>query len=232
MQTSTVLVIEDDVEIRRALATAVAGHELFTLEAGTGVDGIAMARKARVDLIILDLGLPDMDGRLVCANIRAFSTVPIIVLTARDSEAETVALLESGADDYVTKPFGTLELVARILAQLRRSRTPNPTVKLVAEDGLVVDFSRRTATRGGNAIRLTPIEWDLLAVLASDSGRVFTHQQLFHGVWNRTFGDARQYLRVHMTNLRRKLETDPSNPRLLVTEPGIGYRLLGSDAER
>lgn len=231
MPIATVLVIEDDAEIRHALGTAVAGHGLFTLEAGTGAEGLAAARKTGVDLIILDLGLPDMDGRLVCSKIRTFSTVPIVVLTVRDSEAEIVALLESGADDYVTKPFGTLELVARILAQLRRSRTPTPTVKLVAADGLVVDFSRRTAIRNETAIRLTPIEWDLLTVLASDRGQVFTHQQLFKGVWNRSFGDARQYLRVHMTNLRRKLETDPSNPHLLLTEPGIGYRLLGPDAE-
>lgn len=231
MPIATLLIIEDDAEIRRAIGTAVAGHGLSTVEAATGADGIAATRGARVDLIILDLGLPDIDGRSVCGEIRSFSTVPIIVLTARDSESETVALLESGADDYVTKPFGTLELVARVLAQLRRSRTPRQTSKLAIADGLTVDFSRRTAVRDGKSIRLTPIEWDLLALLASDRGRVLTHQQLFKGVWNRTFGDARQYLRVHMTNLRRKLETDPSNPRVLLTEPGVGYRLLADDAD-
>ncbi len=231
MPIATLLIIEDDPEIRRAIGTAVAAHGLSTVEAATGEDGIAAARGGRIDLIILDLGLPDIDGRVVCSRIRSFSTVPIVVLTARDSEAETVALLEDGADDYVTKPFGTLELVARMLAQLRRSRTPRPTSKLAVADGLTVDLSLRTATRDGKSIRLTPIEWDLLTLLASDKGRVFTHQQLFKGVWNRTFGDARQYLRVHMTNLRRKLETDPSNPRLLLTEPGIGYRLLADDVD-
>lgn len=231
MPIATLLVIEDDAEIRRAIGTAVAGQGLSTVEASTGAEGIAAARGGRVDLIILDLGLPDIDGRVVCSSIRSFSTVPIVVLTARDSEAETVALLEGGADDYVTKPFGTLELVARVMAQLRRSRTARQTSRLALADGLAIDLSLRTAVRHGKSIRLTPIEWDLLTLLASDKGRIFTHQQLFNGVWNRSFGDARQYLRVHMTNLRRKLETDPSNPRLLLTEPGIGYRLLADDVD-
>ncbi len=221
---ATLLVIEDDRQIRLAVAEAVRAHGMFIIEADTGAAGIAAAERSDVDLIILDLGLPDIDGLIVCRRIRARYTVPIIVLTARDSESETVALLNAGADDYITKPFGTSELAARVSAQLRRAGTLKVSPQVVSADGLNIDIPGRSVTRAGQPIKLTPIEWELLVLLASDPGRVFTHQQLFDAVWKRSYGDARQYLRVHMTNLRRKIERDPADPKIVITEPGVGYR--------
>jgi two-component system KDP operon response regulator KdpE len=154
------------------------------------------------------------------------TVAPIIVLTARHGESDTVALLNAGADDYITKPFSTQELAARVAAQVRRSRVPPAEREIIIADGLSIDVHRRLAARDGNAVRLTPIEWELLTVLVSDPGRVFTHQQLFAAVWKRAFGDARLYLRVHVTNLRRKIERNPADPRLIITEPGVGYRFI------
>jgi two-component system, OmpR family, KDP operon response regulator KdpE len=222
---ATLLVIEDERQIRLAVGESVRAHGMSMIEAATGAEGVAAAERPDVDLIILDLGLPDIDGLDVCTQIRARSTVPIIVLTARDSESETVALLNAGADDYITKPFGTHELAARVAAQLRRAGNVK-SPKVVRSDGLEIDVPARTVTRGDHVIRLTPIEWELLVLLASDPGRVFTHQQLFNGIWKRSYGDARQYLRVHITNLRRKIERDPADPRLVITHPGVGYRFV------
>jgi two-component system, OmpR family, KDP operon response regulator KdpE len=220
------LVIEDEVDIRRAVSAALREQHPAITEASTGTAGIDAVDHSHPDLIILDLGLPDIDGLAVCTRIRAATAAPIIVLTARHGETDTVALLNAGADDYITKPFSTQELAARVSVQLRRSRTPRSHYGVILADGLSIDLHRRQASRENGVIRLTPIEWELLAVLVSDPGRVFTHQQLFAAVWKRSFGDARLYLRVHITNLRRKIERNPADPRLVITEPGVGYRFI------
>jgi two-component system, OmpR family, KDP operon response regulator KdpE len=220
------LVIEDEVDIRRAVSAALRDQHPAIIEASTGTAGVGAVDSAHPDLIILDLGLPDIDGLDVCKRIRAATAAPIIVLTARHAESDTVALLNAGADDYITKPFSTQELAARVSAQLLRSRAPRSLFGVILSDGLAIDLHRREASREGDAIRLTPIEWDLLSVLVSDPGRVFTHQQIFAAVWKRSFGDARLYLRVHVTNLRRKIERNPADPQLVITEPGVGYRFI------
>jgi two-component system KDP operon response regulator KdpE len=196
------------------------------LEAATGRDGIDLAAAERPDLIVLDLGLPDMAGADVCRDVRGWSTAPIVVLSARHSDEEKAALLDLGADDYVTKPFSTREFQARVRAQLRRARlahTPAGTARIEA-DGVVIDFVKRSVSRDAQPVHLTPIEWELLRVLATNAGRTMTHRQLFARVWARAHGDAQQNLRVHVASLRRKLERDPVRPRLIITEPGVGYR--------
>ena len=220
------LVIEDEVDIRRAVGAALREQHPSIIEAPTGHAGVEAVDASHPDLVILDLGLPDLDGLAVCERIRSMTAAPIIVLTARHGETDTVALLNAGADDYITKPFSTQELAARVSAQLRRARVPAVEHEVIVSDGLSIDVHRRQAMRDGNAVRLTPIEWELLSVLVSDPGRVFTHQQLFTAVWKRAFGDARLYLRVHVTNLRRKIERNPADPRLIITEPGVGYRFI------
>jgi two-component system KDP operon response regulator KdpE len=220
------LVIEDEADIRRAIGAALREHQPTIIEAASGQAGVEAIDSTRPEMIILDLGLPDIDGLAVCKSIRERTSAPIIVLTARHGEGDIVALLNAGADDYIRKPFSTQELAARVTAQLRRSRVPAVEHETIVADGLSIDVHRRLATRDGTLIRLTPIEWELLSVLVSDPGRVFTHQQLFSAVWKRSFGDARLYLRVHVTNLRRKIERNPADPRLVITEPGVGYRFI------
>jgi two-component system, OmpR family, KDP operon response regulator KdpE len=222
----TLLVIEDEIEITRAVGAALRAHHPAIVEASGGRAGLDAVRTSHPDIIILDLGLPDIDGLEVCRRLRAITAAPIVILTARHGEANTVALLNAGADDYITKPFSTQELAARVAAQLRRASTPRNAPTSISADGLTIDHHLRQVKRGGTIVRLTPIEWDILSVLVSDPGRVFTHQQLFAAVWNRPYGDARLYLRVHVTNLRRKIERDPADPRLIITEPGVGYRFI------
>ena len=220
------LVIEDDAPIRRALRNALAQTADRLLEAPTGREGIDLAATERPDLIVLDLGLPDIRGVDVCREIRSWSRAPIVVLSARHSDEEKVQLLNAGADDYVTKPFSTVEFVARVRAQLRRAALPaDEEVGTVVEAyGLTIDLPRRRVTRGRNAIRLTPIEWEILRTLVSNAGRTLTHQQIFAAVWGGGAGNPQQYLRVHITNLRRKIETNAARPEFVVTEPGVGYR--------
>ena len=222
----TLLVIEDEIEITRAVGAALREQHPAIVEATGGKAGLEAIKGSRPDIIILDLGLPDLDGLEVCRRIRALTDAPIVVLTARHTEADTVALLNAGADDYLTKPFSTQELAARVAAQLRRAATQRHPPVSINSDGLSIDIRLRQVKRGPMLIRLTPIEWEILAVLVSDPGRVFTHQQLFTAVWKRAYGDARLYLRVHLTNLRRKIERDPADPRLIITEPGVGYRFI------
>jgi two-component system KDP operon response regulator KdpE len=170
-----------------------------------------------------------MAGADVCREIRRFATMPIVVLSARHDEGDKVLLLSLGADDYVTKPFSTVELLARTKAQLRRAKTQlsaPPETPIVAGD-LSIDIARRVLLRGAETLRLTPIEWNILRALVLARGRTLTHQQLFDAVWGREFGDPQKYLRVHITNLRRKIEVSPSAPRFVVTEPGVGYRFEG-----
>ena len=221
-----VLVIEDDAQIRRAVRNALGETADRVIEAATGSAGIDAAAAEHPELVVLDLGLPDMAGVDVCREIRMWATMPIVVLSARHAEAEKVLLLNAGADDYITKPFSILEFAARVQAQLRRARTPEMPVGavLMTPDGLRIDFAHRTAARNGEPIRLTPLEWEILRALARESGRTLTHQQIFDAVWGRAFGNPQQYLRVHLTNLRRKIEVDSSQPQLIITEPGVGYR--------
>lgn len=217
--------VDDEPEIRQAVRAALRSTVTRVLEAPDAAAALTAVRAHAPDIIILDLGLPDRPGLELCRDIRTRTLVPIIVLTARHIEADKVALLNAGADDYITKPFGTPEFAARVAAQIRRARTARPnTSGAIQADGLILDFRVRHASRDGNDLRLTPIEWAILRTITGDPGRVYTHQQLFDAVWGRAFGDVRQYLRVHVTNLRRKIERDPGNPRIIITEPGAGYR--------
>jgi len=223
-----VLVIDDEPQIRRAVRHALEPDVARVVEAAGGREGIDLVAAERPDLVVLDLGLPDTTGAQVCREIRKWSTVPILVLSARHSDHEKVLLLDSGADDYVTKPFSTAELRARVRAQLRRSRMQLPDADAPLEvGGLTIDASRRVVSRGERPIHLTPTEWDLLRAFVLHRGRTLTHGQLFQAVWSRSDGDPQQYLRVHVANLRRKIEEDSLRPRLIVTEPGVGYRFEG-----
>ncbi|HEY7407537.1 MAG TPA: response regulator [Gemmatimonadaceae bacterium] len=227
MSTLTLLIIDDEPQIRRVVRNALAAEYTRVLDAASGTEGIDLAAAERPDLIVLDLGLPDKQGADVCREIRAWSGAPILVLSARHSDHEKVALLDAGADDYVTKPFSPIELQARARALLRRAareRTDGADTRIVSGD-LVIDVVARTVTVRGHEVHLTPIEWELLRALASQSGRTLTHRQLFAAAWpGRSHGDAQQYLRVHVAHLRRKLEDDPVRPRYIITEPGVGYR--------
>ncbi len=222
-----VLVIDDEPQIRRAVRDALRDVTAKVDEAANGAEGVSAATSARPDLIVLDLGLPDMAGVDVCREIRRRSAVPIIVLSARHSEHEKVDLLNAGADDYVTKPFSVLELAARAKAQIRRAKTfaAGASTAPVVIGSLIVDTINRRVSRDDAPIHLTPIEWQILATLLSAAGRTLTHQQIFDAVWDREFGSPQQYLRVHITNLRRKIEVDPATPQIIITEPGVGYRV-------
>ncbi len=226
MSTEVLLVIDDELQIRRAVRHALESEVGRVVEAATGRDGIDSTAAERPALIVLDLGLPDMEGLEVCREIRQWSSAPIVVLSARHSDKEKVALLDAGADDYVTKPFSTTEFRARVRAQLRRSRmNPAAGVDAVFEaDGLTIDLAKPATYRDSVGIHLTPTEWDVLRTLIQHAGRTLTHRQIFTAVWGNSYGDAQQYLRVHIRSLRRKIERDPVRPRLIVTEPGVGYR--------
>ena len=221
-----VLVIDDEPQIRRVVRNAMEAGIARVIEASAGRAGIDVAAAERPALIILDLGLPDMEGAEVCRAIRSWSAVPIIVLSARGSVQEKAALLDAGADDYIAKPFSTIELQARVRAQLRRARLA-PAVSqtpVVEADGAVIDLATPSVKRDGVAVHLTKTEWQLLRTLMQNAGRTMTHRQLFAAVWGNSYGDAQQYLRVHVRSIRRKIERDPVRPRLIVTEPGVGYR--------
>ncbi len=224
----TILVVDDEPKIRALVRDALSAEAGRVLEASTGRDAIAIAAAERPDLIVLDLGLPDMDGLEVCRAVRKWSSAPILVLSARPGEEDKSLLLDAGADDYVTKPFSIVELRARVRAQLRRARmAPLPGAEAPLEIGhLVIDTARRRVTRDGDEVHLTPTEWNLLLALLALADRPATHQKLYHAVWGNASGDAQQYLRVYVGHLRRKLERDPVHPRLILTEPGIGYRLI------
>ena len=201
------------------------------LEAGTASDAVDLAAAMRPDLVILDLGLPDRTGRWVCAELRKWSQAPIIVLSAHLGEAEKIRLLDEGADDYVTKPFSPAELLARVRAQLRRaSRTTDGEEDATVRLGdLTIDPAARTVRRGGEDVHLTPTEWELLRTFLRHRGKTLTHHKLFTSVWAVSGGDPQQYLRVYVANLRRKLEPDAVRPRIIITEPGVGYRFEAED---
>jgi len=224
------LIIDDEIQMRRLLRAALdaAGYEVE--EADAAQPGLHTAALRRPDVILLDLGLPDMDGIAALRRLREWSEIPVIALTVRDSDADKVAALDAGADDYVTKPFSTPELLARLRAAMRRAR-PAEEAALFRHNGLVVDLVARTATRDGTEIRLTGTEWSLLALLARHAGRVLTHAQILREIWGPHAAEHREYLRVYFTHLRRKLERDPKRPELIRNEPGIGYRLAAPDPE-
>ena len=223
----SILVVEDEAAIRRfvRLALGAEGHTVH--EADSVARGLIEAGTRRPDLVVLDLGLPDGDGIEVIRGLRSWSTVPVIVLSARSQEADKITALDAGADDYLVKPFGAGELMARVRAQLRRhyQQTPGGDPLIVFGD-VRVDLARRTAERAGQPLHLTPIEYKLLTHLASQPDRVITHQQLLKTVWGPGHADDTHYVRVHMANLRKKVEDNPSMPRHLRTEAGIGYRFV------
>jgi two-component system KDP operon response regulator KdpE len=222
----TVLVIDDEPQIRRVVRNAVAADVGKVVEASTGRAGIDIAAAERPALVILDLGLPDMEGAAVCKAIRSWSTAPIIVLSARGSVQEKADLLDLGADDYIAKPFSTVELQARVRAQLRRARISGAIeeANVIEADGASIDLAKPSVTREGVAVHLTKTEWELLRTLIKNAGRTMTHRQLFHAVWGNSHGDVQQYLRVHVRSIRRKIERDSVRPKLIITEPGVGYR--------
>jgi two-component system KDP operon response regulator KdpE len=221
------LLIEDEPQMRRFLRPTLQAHGYQVVEAATAREGLAQAAGRNPELILLDLGLPDLDGLEVVRTIRRSARTPVIVLSARGQEQDKVAALDLGADDYLTKPFGASELLARIRAALRRAALPpGAAAEPVFQTGeLRVDLVRRQVFRGEEEAHLTPTEYRLLAALIRNSGRVTTHRQLLEEVWGANYTDQSHYLRVYMAQLRHKLERDPTRPRLLTTEPGVGYRL-------
>jgi two-component system KDP operon response regulator KdpE len=219
-----VLVVEDDAQVSRFLRAALSSHGFRPLEAGTVREAEQLATSHNPDVFLLDLGLPDGDGIDLARRLREWSRAPIIVLSARGREEDKVNALDAGADDYLTKPFGVNELLARLRVALRHARA-TPTAEPVLEAGpLRVDLARREVTVDGREIRLTPTEFKLLALLARHAGKVLTHRQILREVWGPNATEA-HWVRVHMAELRKKVEADPARPRLLRTEPGVGYRL-------
>ncbi len=225
-QEATILLIEDEPEIRRFLRTTLPAHGFRLHEAVTGKDGLIEAQARNPDLILLDLGLPDLEGNEVIRQIREWTTTPVIVLSARDQEQAKVAALDLGADDYITKPFGVNELLARIRTALRHAARPKESVDSVfVLDELKVDLARRQVFLSSKEVHLTPIEYKLLTTLIRYAGKVLTHRQLLKEVWGPLHVEEGHYLRVYMRQLRNKLEKNPALPRYLVTELGVGYRL-------
>ena len=221
----TVLVIEDEAQMRRFLKASLESHDYHLVEATTAREGLAQASGRNPDVILLDLGLPDLDGIELTRRVREWSRVPIIVISARGREQDKIAALDAGADDYLTKPFSMGELLARLRVALRRTATDDGGASVFALGDLKVDLAARLVFRGAAEVHLTPIEYKLLSALVRHAGRVLTHRQLLRDVWGPNAVDHTHYVRVYMTQLRHKLESDPSRPRMLLTEPGVGYRL-------
>lgn len=222
-----VVMVEDEKQIRRFVRTALESEGIRMFEAQTGRQGLTEAATRKPDLLILDLGLPDLDGVAFIRELRTWSALPVIVLSARTDEVDKIEALDAGADDYLTKPFGVGELLARVRAALRRCATGAKGESVVAFGAVRVDLANRTVIRAGTQIHLTPIEFRLLAVLAGNAGKVITHRQLLREVWGPSHVEQSHYLRIYMAQLRHKLEDDPARPRHLLTETGVGYRLSG-----
>lgn len=217
------LIIDDEVQIRRLLRVALESEDYDAREAKSGQEGLQEIAVRRPDVILLDLGLPDMDGLEVLKRLREWSEAPVLVLSVRDDEAGKIAALDAGAEDYVTKPFSTPELLARLRAAQRKTR-PEEEVSIFKSGDLVVDLTARVVTRNGGEVKLTATEYALLRLFVRHAGRVLTHRQILREVWGPKSEEHRQYLRVYVTHLRQKIESDPTHPRLLKTESGIGYR--------
>lgn len=224
MPDQRVLVIDDEESIRRFLRVALSSQGYTVVERVTGKEGISGAANEKPDVIILDLGLPDMDGVEVIKLLREWTKIPIIVLSVRGSEHDKVAALDAGADDYLTKPFGVGELLARLRAALRRLGEIVDESSFEVE-GLKVDLAKRLVSVSGEEVQLTPNEYGLLRVLVNHAGKVLTHGQLLREVWGAEFGEEFHMLHVNISNLRRKIEPDPTRPKFIITEPGVGYRL-------
>ena len=223
---SLVLVVDDEPQIRRALRTSLEAHGWEVATVGTGEEGVLGAAEMSPDLLLLDLGLPDMDGTTVIARIRAFSDVPFIVLSVREGQPDKVAALDAGADDYVTKPFGMEELLARARAAVRRVQPGDPAPAVMRYGDLEIDLARRLVTTDGEQIHLTPTEYGLLEALVSNPGKLLTHQWLLRKVWGQGYGTETTYLRTYVRALRKKLGDDAQAPAMIITEPGVGYRWI------
>jgi two-component system KDP operon response regulator KdpE len=221
-----VLVVDDEAPIRRAMAANLRARGYDVDLAESGEEALAMAARRHPDVVLLDLGLPGMDGLEVIDGLRGWTQVPIVVLSARGSERDKVAALDAGADDYVSKPFGMDELLARLRAAVRRSTVGEEAAVVTTPDFSVDLVDKRVLDRAGEPVRLTPTEWLLLEVLVRNSGKLVSQRQLLQEVWGPSYGDESNYLRVHMAHLRGKLEPDRSRPRYLITEPGMGYRFV------
>jgi len=222
----TVVLIEDEKPIRRFLGATLEAEGWQVHEAGTGARGLIEVATRKPDLIILDLGLPDMDGVEVIRELRTWCDRPVLVLSARTQEAEKVAALDAGADDYLSKPFGTAECLARLRVLLRRHAGASQPDSVTRFGGVEVDLARRAVSKDGVSVHLTPLEYRLLATLIRDAGKVLTHRELLRAVWGPAHSESSQYLRVFMGHLRQKLEDEPARPRHILTEIGVGYRLL------
>jgi two-component system KDP operon response regulator KdpE len=219
-----VLVVDDEVQIRRFLRIALEANGYRVYEAANGQDAIQEAARLRPDLVILDMGLPDMEGLAVLERLRERSPTPVIILSVRDADRDKVAALDAGADDYLTKPFSLEELMARMRAAQRHAMPGPPSLEFCSGD-VRVDLAHRQVTKNGEAVRLTPTEYALLRLLIQHAGKVLTHKQILKEVWGPEYVDETHYLRVYFAQLRQKLEDDPALPRLILTEPGVGYRL-------
>lgn len=229
MTLSRILVVDDEPQIQRFLKPSLAAAGYDVIEAATGAEALKAVATQAPDLVILDLGLPDMDGKEVIASLRNWSDIPIVILSARDRESEKIAALDLGADDYVEKPFGIGELTARIRSALRHRGRSEAVPSIMEVDGLTIDPIRRLVSRGTETIRLTPKEYDLLLHLSRHAGRVVTHRTLLTSVWGPAHADDLHYLRVFIGQLRQKIERDPTQPKIVRTEPGVGYRMMPSE---
>ena len=226
MDKGLVLLVEDEIQMRRFLKVALESDGYRFVEAGTAGEGLSLTASHNPDVVLLDLGLPDMDGLEFLRRVREWSLVPIIVISAREQESDKVRALDSGADDYLTKPFGVSELLARVRVAIRhaKARASGREESVFAAGELRVDFTKRQVFVGSAEVHLTPLEYRLLLVLVRNAGKVVTHRHLLKEVWGPSCVEHTQYLRVYMTQLRHKLETDPARPRYLLNEPGVGYR--------
>jgi two-component system KDP operon response regulator KdpE len=232
MRKGRVLVVDDEEQIRRAVRRALTAREYAVETAADGEEALSAARTFDPDLVVLDLNLPHVDGLSVCRQLRTWSSVPILVLSVREDESDKVAALDLGADDYLTKPFGTDELMARVRALLRRAATPRaPTPVRFRADGLEIDLESRRVIRDGNDVHLTKTEWSLLDTLSRHPGKLLTHRWLLEQVWGAGYAEDNDVLRVFVSQLRAKIESEPGRPKIIVTDPGIGYRWLLRPAE-
>lgn len=223
---TTILLIEDEHQMRRFLRVTLQSEKYGVIEAETAADGLTQAAMRNPDVVLLDLGLPDMDGLEVINKLREWSAVPIIVISAREQEGDKIKALDGGADDYLTKPFGAGELLARIRVAIRHAapKSSDQRESVFVADDLKIDFLKRQVHRGAREIHLTPIEYRLLTVLVRNAGRVMTHRQILKEVWGPPYTEQAHYLRVFMNQLRKKIEADSTRPRFLLNEPGVGYR--------
>jgi len=226
MNGTTILVIDDEPQLRRAMKATLSSIGYAVVEVKTGEEALAVLDELRPDLILLDLNMPGIGGLETCRSIRERSDVPIIILSVRNNEIDKVHALDAGADDYVTKPFGIQELLARVRAAMRRGPAGDSSTELIQAGDLEIDFAARLVTLNGLAVRLTPKEFDLLHFLASNANKPVPHRKLLQAVWGPDYGDEVEYLRVFINSLRKKIEPQPSKPRYLVTEPWVGYRFV------